>query len=601
MSTSPFESPIPAGLSEQLSGLTAQQQAFLAGYLWANSQGATGAVAAGGQGAPAALAAAPVPKRHITVISASATGNAAGIAKKLTGRLEAEALDVSLTSAGSYKARQLPKEDIVIIATSTQGDGDPPEEGVALHSYLFGKKAPKLDGISFAVVGLGDSSYPQFCQCGIDFDTKLAELGGERLLDRVDADVDYQAVTDAWIDDIVAKLKDVAGGSAAAVATAPAASAEAASESAYNKENPFTATLLKSHPLVTDDAGRMVQHIEIDLDESGLQYQPGDVCGVVTNNPDAVVSEVLALNGLSGDESVDGRRGATSIRQALVEQCDLNQLTPSLLTDYASTANNADLSDLVADKAQLQAYQAATPVVGLMKDYPQALPAQRLFDVLKPLAPRLYSIASSQAEVGDEVHLCVALVDIEHDGASYHGSASGLLTNRLEEGDELQVFIETNPRFRLPPSGDTPTIMIGPGTGIAPFRAFMQQRRDDGANGQNWLFFGNRHYRSDFLYQAEWIEFRDQGLLNQWSLAWSRDGDNKVYVQDKIREQAEQFWSWLEQGAHIYVCGDASRMAKDVEQAILDVIAEQGGKDADDAKDYLNELREADRYQRDVY
>ncbi|MBK1880161.1 assimilatory sulfite reductase (NADPH) flavoprotein subunit [Pelagicoccus mobilis] len=597
MSDSPINPPIPSDLTAQLSNLTPQQQAFLAGYLWAESQrgGVPAAVATNGA-APAAA-----PKRPITVISASATGNAAGVAKKLVAKLEAESLDVKLTSAGSYKARQLPKEDIVIIATSTQGDGEPPEEGVPLHSYLFGKKAPKLDGLSFAVVGLGDSSYPQFCQCGIDFDTKLGELGGERLLDRVDADVDYEAVTDEWIDNMVAKLKEVAGGSSAAVAAAPAQAAEAASESAFNKENPFTATLLNSHPLVTDDAGRMVNHIEIDLDGSGLQYQVGDVLGVVTNNTAEVVDEVLELNGLSGDESIEGRKGSTSIRQALTEQSDLNQLTPKFISDYASTAENKELNALLEDKEKLQSYQAWTPAVGLMRDYPQKLDAQRLFDGLKPLSPRLYSIASSQEEVGEEVHLCVARVDIEHDDKTHNGSASGLLCDRLEEGDEVQVFVEHNPRFRLPQNNDTPIIMIGPGTGIAPFRAFMQQRRADDAQGKNWLFFGNRHFRGDFLYQAEWIEYRDQGLLNDFSLAWSRDGEEKVYVQDKIRENAQQFWEWLQQGAHIYVCGDASRMAKDVEKAILDVIAEQGNKDEDDAAEYLNELREADRYQRDVY
>ncbi|MEO0413379.1 MAG: assimilatory sulfite reductase (NADPH) flavoprotein subunit [Verrucomicrobiota bacterium] len=590
--------PVPAQLTEQLSTLTAQQKAFLAGYLWAESQG-TGAAAAVPVGsAPAAIAA---PKRSITVISASATGNAAGVAKKLTEKLKAESLDVTLTSAGSYKARQLAKEDIVVIATSTQGDGEPPEEGVPLHSFLFGKKAPKLDGLSFAVIGLGDSSYPLFCQAGIDFDTKLGELGAERLLDRVDCDVDYEAPSDAWIDDVVVKLKDVAGGGGAVAEAVVPVGTYTHTESEYNKENPYTATLLTSHPLVTDNAGRIIQHVEIDLDESGLQYQAGDALGVVTNNPAELVDDVLQLCGLSGDENVESRAGAASIRQALTEQCDLNQLTPKFLADYAATAGNDELTALVDDKGKLQDFQAWTPLVGLLSTYPQKIEAQRLYDGLKNLAPRLYSIASSQEEVGEEVHLCVGLVDIESNEKVYHGSASGLLSNRLEEGDEVQVFVETNERFRLPPSGDTPIIMIGPGTGIAPFRAFMQQRNAEDAAGKNWLFFGNRNYRDDFLYHAEWIEYRDNGLLHEFSLAWSRDGDEKVYVQDKIRQEAEQFWQWLEQGAHIYVCGDASRMAKDVEKAILDVIAQQGGKDEDDAAEYLNELREADRYQRDVY
>ena len=590
MNDSLLKIPIPEELTQQASALTTQQQAFFAGYLWALSQGE-------------AVAAIPVAnsKRKITVISASATGNAAGIAKKLTEKLTAESLDVTLVSAGKYKARQIAKEDIVVISTSTQGDGEPPEEGVSLHSFLFSKKAPDLNGLSFAVVGLGDSSYPKFCQAGIDFDTKLAELGGERLLDRLDADVDFESVVDEWIDRAVVTLREVAGGETGVEVTAPTAITEASVEKSFTKENPYTATLLKSHPLVTDDAGRMVVHVEIDLEDSGLQYEVGDSLGVLTDNPGEVVSEVLELNGLSGDETIEGRKGLTTIREALTEQCDLNQLTPKFMASYAASAGISELCGLLDDKEKLKKYQAQTPVIGFIKDYPDKLEAQVLFEGLKPLTPRLYSIASSQEEVGEEVHLCVGLVDIHYKEKTYYGSASGLLSNRLEEGDELQVFVEPNPRFRLPQSPDTPIIMIGPGTGIAPFRAFMQQRRYEGAEGKNWLFFGNRYYRKDFLYHSEWIDYREQGLLHETSLAWSRDGKEKVYVQDMIRQRGEQLWQWLEQGAHVYVCGDALRMAKDVEKSILDIIATQGGKNEDSAVEYLNEMREEDRYQRDVY
>ena len=562
--------PIPSELLGQLSKLSPQQQAFLAGYLWAGSHDGTGR----------ATALTPVSDaggRKITIISVSQTGNAAGVAKKLFEKLKSEGLDVTLTSAASYKARQLAKEDIVVIATSTQGDGEPPEEGVPLHSYLFGKKAPKLDGLTFAVVALGDSSYPHFCQAGVDFDTKLAELGADRLLERVDADVDFTAVTEAWIDRAVEKLKLIAGGSAEGTVLTPSNTNVAHGTSLYTKENPYTATLLTSHPLVTDDAGRMIMHIEVDLDDSGIHYQVGDALGIITHNPPSSVDEILELNGLSGEEKIESRKGTTNIREALIAQCDLNQLTPKFLSDYAGSLKNDALTAILNDKEKLQHYQSWTPAVGLFKDYPQALDAQRLYDGLKPLTPRLYSIASSQEEVGEEVHLCVGLVDIDHGGKTYNGCASGLLSNRLKEGDEVEVFVEPNPRFRLPADSSTPVIMIGPGTGIAPFRAFMQQRRAEASTGKNWLIFGNRHYRRDFLYQAEWIEFRDQGFLNEVSLAWSRDGKEKVYVQDKIHEQAEQFWQWLQQGAHVYVCGDASRMAKDVEKAMIDVIVQHGG------------------------
>ncbi len=589
--------PIPAELTSQLENLTPQQKAFLAGYLWARSQGA--AMPAGAAIAPVAAAAA-IPAKKITVISASQTGNAAGIAKKLTEQLTNAALDAKLVSAGSYKAKQLTKEEIVLLVTSTQGEGEPPEEGVPLHNFLFGKKSPKLDNLAFAVFGLGDTSYPKFSQAGVDFDTKMGELGGERLLDRVDADVDYQSLADEWIEKAVAKLKDYAGGAAAAVAPVTAGATEVA-ESQYNKENPYTASLLKSHLLVTDDADKQVVHVEIDLDESGLQYKAGDALGVVTKNDPAAVDAILAALTLTGDESVTSKSGTTTLREALLAQVDLNQLTPKFIKGYAASSDDEKLKALVEDKAALQAFQASTPLLGLLSTYPQTIDAQTLIDGLKPLTPRLYSIASSQEEVGEEVHLCVGVVDIPHDDKTLYGSASGLMSNRLEEGDEVQVFVEPNPRFRLPANAETPTIMIGAGTGIAPFRSFMQQRRADEATGKNWLIFGNRHYRRDFLYAAEWVEFRDQGLLNESSLAWSRDSEDKVYVQDMVSNNAKTFWQWLQDGAHIYICGDASRMAKDVEKAILGVIASQGNKDEEAAIDYLNDLREADRYQRDVY
>lgn len=594
MNAFPNPSPVPAEVLQQLAQLTPTQQAFLSGYLWASSQSAPGAVIA--------PAAAVTPARKITVISASQTGNAAGLSKQLTEKLKAESLDVTLVSAGSYKARQLTKEDIVVIVTSTQGEGEPPEEAVPLHHFLFGKKAPKLDGVSFAILGLGDSSYPDFCQAGKDLDSKIAELGGERLIDRGDCDLDYQAAADAWIETATAKLKEIAsGGTAPAPEALAATGGDAHAESQYNKENPYTAELIQHSVLVTENADKDVEHIEIDLGESGITYAAGDTLGVYTNNDAKTVDEVLERSGLSGDEDVDSRAGKMTIRQALTEQCDLNQLTPQFITAYAETADSAALSELAEDRTKLQDYQAWTPLVALLHDHPQKLAAQTLCDGLKPLTPRLYSIASAQEDVGDEVHLCVGVVDIEHHGETYYGSASSLLSKRLGEGDEIRIFVEPNPRFRLPTDNATPTIMIGAGTGIAPFRSFLQQRSADDAEGKNWLIFGNRHFRKDFLYQAEWLAYRDQGQLHETSLAWSRDGAEKVYVQDKIRAEGEQFWQWLKDGAHIYVCGDATRMAKDVEKAILGVISEFGQLSEDDAIEFLNDLRESDRYQRDVY
>ncbi|MEM7208757.1 MAG: assimilatory sulfite reductase (NADPH) flavoprotein subunit [Pseudomonadota bacterium] len=584
--------PIPAELTQQLAQLSSEQQAFLSGYLWATSQGVNGVVVE-----PSAVVA---PARKITVISASQTGNAASIAKQLTDGLSSASLDVSLVSAGSYKARQLAKEDIVVIVTSTQGEGEPPEEAVPLHHFLFGKKAPNLSDVSFAVFGLGDSSYPDFCKAAVDFDSKMAELGAKRLLDPISADLDFQATADAWVEQAVEHLEGVAG-SGAVVDSQVSANDALHIGSQYNKDNPYAASLIQRHSLATEDADKAVAHIEIDLGDSGITYQAGDALGVLTNNDPEAVADVLELTGLTGNEEINTRLGKRSLRQALIEQSDLNQLTPQYIAGYAETAGHERLNSLVSDKAELRAYQAWTPLIGLLHEYPQQLDAQRLYDGLKPLTPRLYSIASAQAEVGDEVHLCVGLVDIPLKDKTYRGSASGLLSGRLDDGDEIRVFVEPNPNYRLPTNPDTPIIMIGAGTGIAPYRGFLQQRSADGAGGKNWLIFGNRHYRRDFLYQAEWIDYREQGFLHETSLAWSRDADEKVYVQEKIRTEAEKFWSWLQDGAHIYVCGDATRMARDVEKAILAVISERGQMSDEDAAEYLNELREAGRYQRDVY
>lgn len=581
--------PLSSDLQQQLESLDSTQSAFVAGFLWARSQGSVFAETTVGVANNPVVSEAV--SRKITVLSASQTGNALGVAKQLLAALQAQSLDATLVSAGDYKARQLSKEDIILLVASTQGEGEPPEEGVLLHKFLTSKKAPRLDSVSFAVFGLGDSSYPDFCQAGKDFDARLGDLGATRLAQRIDADLDYQEQAIEWVERITQTVLALA---VPATIAPEVAVSTASAPSAYNKNTPYKAELLQQHALVDITAGKNTAHVEIDLGESELSYQAGDALGVISHNNATVVAEVLALSGLLADAVVEGRSGQTTLAAALTDEYDLNQLTPQLLAQYR---------DWLGDKLATELEQVNVEqmnLASLLHDFPvQNLSAQALIDGLKPLTPRLYSIASSQAEVGGEVHLCVGEVAFVHHDTDYQGSASGLLT-RLEEGDELSVFVEPNPRFRLPENPDTPIIMIGAGTGIAPYRGFMQQRVADDASGKNWLFFGNRHYRKDFLYQAEWLRYRDSGALHQVDLAWSRGGE-KVYVQDKIREQAQTVWQWLQSGAHVYVCGDAKRMAKDVEIALLAVISEQGGLDDNDAEAYLDRLREEKRYQRDVY
>ncbi|MDX6041732.1 NADPH-dependent assimilatory sulfite reductase flavoprotein subunit [Scandinavium lactucae] len=583
-----------ARLQAATTDLSPTQLAWVSGYFWGMLNQQPGSVMSA---APAAVEA-----PAITLISASQTGNARRVAEQLRDDLLAAKLNVKLVNAGDYKFKQIAQEKLLVVVTSTQGEGEPPEEAVALHKFLFSKKAPKLNGTAFAVFGLGDTSYEFFCQSGKDFDSKLAELGGERLLDRVDTDVEYQAAAAQWRERIVDVLKARAPKETPAQAAATATGiVNDVHSSPYTKEAPLIATLAVNQKITGRDSEKDVRHIEIDLSDSGLRYQPGDALGVWYQNDPALVKELVELLWLKGDESVTVNGQTLPLSDALQWHFELTVNTANIVENYATLTRSESLLPLVGDKAKLQHYAATTPIVDMVRFSPAQLDAEALTGLLRPLTPRLYSIASSQAEVETEVHITVGAVRFDIEGRARTGGASGFLADRVEEDGEIRVFIEHNDNFRLPANPETPVIMIGPGTGIAPFRAFMQQRAADGATGKNWLFFGNPHFTEDFLYQVEWQRYVKEGVLTHIDLAWSRDQKEKVYVQDKLRQQGAELWRWINDGAHIYVCGDANRMAKDVEQALLEVIAEFGAMDTETADDYLSELRVERRYQRDVY
>ena len=597
--------PLSTEWQQQLDQFSATQLAWLSGYCWARSQnGQAAAVGSAVTNISTAAAAPAAVARKITVLSASQTGNARRVAEQLLVQLQEAALDAQLVAAGDYKAKNIASEDILLIVASTQGEGEPAEEAVSLHKFLHGKKAPQLAQLSYAVLGLGDTSYPNYCQAGKDFDAALEKLGATRLAARVDCDLDFQAASEAWRTQVAGLVQELAAASAAPVAgSAPATSSTSVvAEQHYTKENPYSATLSVGQKITANDANKDVRHIEIDLADSGIHYAAGDALGVWFSNDEALVAEVLGLAGLSGDEKVSLANGQSlSIKEALTFHDELTQNTPQFIKGYAELSQNAALLQLVQDTTALQAAVDCTPIAGILHDYPHAIGAEQLHGLLRPLTPRMYSIASAQAEVETEVHLTVGRVAFEHHGQAYTGGASGFLSDRVEEGGEIKVFVEPNKNFRLPENGDTPIIMIGAGTGVAPFRAFIQQRDNNGDAGLNWLVFGNQKFTDDFLYQSEWLQYRKNGLLNKVSTAWSRQGKEKVYVQHKLRENAADVWQWLQNGAHVYVCGDALKMAKDVEQALLDIIAEHGNMSLDDADEYLSELRENKRYQRDVY
>lgn len=582
-----------ARLQSAIGDYSPTQMAWLSGYFWGMVNQQPGAVAAP-VAAPAAAA--------ITLISASQTGNARRVAEQLRDDLIAAKLNVNLVNAGDYKFKQIGQEKLLLIVASTQGEGEQAEEAVALHKFLQSKKAPQMKDTAFAVFALGDTSYEFFCQAGKDFDSRLGELGAERLLDRVDADVEYKDVAQEWRKRIVEVLKQrVPANTSGQAAPTLAGSVNQVDSSPYTKELPLTATLAVNQKITGRDSDKDVRHLEIDLGDSGLRYQPGDALGIWFENDPQLVQEVVELLWLKGDETVEVNGKSLSLCEALQHHIELTQNTTPIIEKYAGLCRDEHLTSLLADKTALQQYAQTVPFVDMVRRAPTELDAQQLVDLLRPLTPRLYSIASSQAETESEVHITVGVVRYDIDGRPRTGGASGYLADRLEEDGEVKVFIEHNDNFRLPANPEAPVIMIGPGTGIAPFRAFIQQRDNDGASGKNWLFFGNPHFTDDFLYQVEWQRYVKDGLLTNIDLAWSRDQAEKVYVQDKLREKGAEVWQWLQEGAHVYVCGDANRMAKDVEQALLEIIAENGVMDLETADEYLSELRLDRRYQRDVY
>lgn len=607
----------PASLPSPVQPLSAEQAALLdrltggldgAGLWWLSGYAA--GLARGAAPAGAATAA-PVVQAHaaatLTVVYGSQTGNARRTAETLARQAEAAGLAVRLLRADAYPVRELGNERYLYVVVSTQGDGDPPDDARGFVEFVGGRRAPSLAGLHYAVLGLGDSGYPQFCAVSRKLDARLAELGGRRLLERGDADLDIETVATPWLARAVSTVRE-------AIKAPPLASVTPlrphSAPDAPTREAPFAAELLANQRITGRGSDRDTRHIELSLEGSGLRYEPGDALGVWPANPPRLVDAVLDTLRLDGDAPVALGTESRPLREWLSTKRELTRLSRPFLARHAERAADPSLAALLDDANALAGLLANRQLIDLLRAHRAEWTAEALVASLRPLAPRLYSIASSQAEVGDEAHLTVAHVEYDMDGELRWGAASNFLA-RAAEGERVPVFIEPNERFRLPADGARDIVMIGPGTGVAPFRGFVQHRAATGATGRNWLVFGNPHSRSDFLYQVEWQDALRRGTLHRLDLAFSRDGvraigaanvvPRKTYVQHRLREHGRALFAWLESGAYLYVCGDATRMARDVHAALLDVVAEHGGRDADAAADYLNELQSQGRYARDVY
>jgi sulfite reductase (NADPH) flavoprotein alpha-component len=471
----------------------------------------------------------------------------------------------------NISAGDLAKEKNVLVITSTWGEGDMPDNAVGLwHGLNSNGTSPSLSGVNYAVLSLGDRNYGDtFCLAGKKFDQRLAELGANRLADRVDCDVDYDAVAEKWIDDLLSQLSASLGNSTA-VAEIPAAALttvaveDEVAEDAWTKKKPFPSTLLTNRLLNAPGSSKETRHIEFSLEGSGLSYEVGDALGVyATNDPD-VADAIITAYSFKADESVALPDGGTApLREALINHYEI------------------------------RAYYGKKPE--------KAISTADFVDGLKKLQPRLYSISSSIKAHPHQVHLTVSAVRYEKDGLLHQGVASTFLADRIDVGEKTGIFFHRAPHFRLPADPNTPVIMVGPGTGIAPFRAFLEERHALGAKGRNWLFFGDQHEKTDFLYREQLESYLRSGLLSRLDTAFSRDQERKVYVQSRMLTNAMELFRWLEEGAHFYVCGDASRMAKDVDAALHTILETVGGRDKDGAAEYISALKKAKRYQRDVY
>jgi sulfite reductase (NADPH) flavoprotein alpha-component len=587
--------------SEQITWISGFVAGFAAARQSPEGLGAAQADAAlTAERAGSALAAPPVAKTDVTVLFGSQTGHAEKLARTLHAQLINSGFPARVEGMGSYKTSQLKREGRLLIIVSTYGEGDPPDNALAFHEFLLGNKPPPLDGVAFAVLALGDSSYAHFCKTGSDIDGRLAELGASRLLPRVDCDVDYEEAAAAWMDSVLAKL-----GTLHEPPAEPGLKTGPSLPYAYSKKNPYPAKLLENQRLTGRGSSKDVRHIELSIAGSGLAYEPGDSLGVVANNWPQRVAELVESLALNGDDKVGGADGSeTRLGQALLNDYEITTLTRPFLEKYAQLSASAELAGLLKEdnKAKLRDYLQSREIIDVVRQYPvPGLTAVQFVGLLRKLQPRHYSIASSHNANPDEVHLTVAVVRYESHGLPRQGVASTFLADRVAEGGRVPVFVDSNPNFRLPQDPDTAIVMIGPGTGVAPFRAFVEERQTIGSKGKNWLFFGDRNFNTDFLYQREWLNHRNSGLLTRLDVAFSRDTDEKVYAQHRLLENSRELYAWLQEGAHFYVCGDAQRMAADVHEALVSVVANESGQSHERAIEYVKALQADKRYQRDIY
>jgi sulfite reductase (NADPH) flavoprotein alpha-component len=587
--------------------VTPDQALWLSGYLAGLHRGARSAHE--GEGAlasfPSSASGTPqaaVGTRTLTVLYASETGNARALAKSLVEAAGAVGVKANLADVADYPARKLKDEQDLLVIASTHGEGDPPQSALGFFEFIEGRKAPKLAALRFAVLALGDSTYEFYCEAGKRIDRRLEALGATRIAPRVDCDVDYDRPAADWIETVVAAIAPGESRTPIAVTTAKPS---AVSAPAHDRRNPFHATVIDNIGLTGRGSSKETRHIELSLEGSGIAFEPGDALGILPKNDPALVDNVLDSLSLPADAPIALDDAATTLGDALAARLDISAATPRFIDLWSELSGASELAAVKSgDQAQRAAFLRDHHVIDVLRRFPvKGVDPQRFVSGLRPLQPRLYSIASSQAFAPDEVHLTVTTLRYDLHGEARTGVASGHLAERVKPDDRVPVYVQANPHFRLA-ADDAPIVMIGAGTGVAPYRAFLQEREARGASGKSWLFFGERNFLSDFLYQTEWQALLKSGVLGRMSVAFSRDRAEKVagkvYVQHRLREHADALYAWMQEGAHLYVCG-ATNLAPDVHRALRDIVERKGGLSQAAADEYLGEMQRSHRYQVDVY
>lgn len=543
----------------------------------------------------------------VTILYGSQSGNSKKAANQAAEALKGGGSEVVVADMSEYKPAQLKNEKLLLFVVATYGEGEPPAAAEELHKFIFSSRAPKLSAdTQFAVLALGDKSYLQYCQTGKDFDQQLEKLGAKRIADRVDCDVDWHDDAEKWINTVVSKLPPppqrgaVSASNGNGYASLTATKSEAP-VSKYDRKNPFEAEVLEKIQLNGRGSVKETWHVELSLEGSDLVYEPGDALNVFATNSERLVADVLKTSKLDPSVLVDFGGEKQKLGDVLLQKAELSVLTRDVLQKYYDFTKNDKLKALLADPKALQTYAYGRDVADLFVDFPADVPPQYFADFLRKMPARAYSIASSLAAHEDEVHLTVGAVRYNFRGRKKEGVASSFLADRVSAGEKVKVFVEKNEFFKLPKDPSTDIIMVGPGTGIAPFRAFVEERAETGATGKNWLFFGNPNFTTDFLYQTEWQQYLKKGVLDRLDLAFSRDQKNKIYVQDRLLQKSKGIFERLQNGAYFYVCGDKNRMAKDVEEALVQIAIKEGGFSEEKAVDCVKDLKKQRRYLEDVY